>query len=96
MPAAPVVEEVAPTAPHVHSPHPSRCCEEEHPSSVLAKLRAAPPKRMGTWGAVTVRGGADRPAGHRGEPDASYQARLVAWGAAIAREEAALGGWPPA
>lgn len=64
---------------HIHSLEPARCCSEEHPQEVLAKL-ANPPERQGY----------PTPHGWNGESDSVYAQRLSAWEEAKKREQSWL------
>ena len=70
---------------HTHTTGPFRCCELEHPSSVLKRLHAQHPQRQGRFS--SPQGGVP---GWRGESEADFGRRVEAWQAAVAREEGRL------
>lgn len=63
---------------HEHHSHPSRCCPEEDPREVLARLKQSPPERMGHKAPH---------GGWSGESAEGFAARVGAWEGAVKREE---------
>jgi hypothetical protein len=70
------------TEEHSHHTHPSRCCAAEDARDVLARLRANPPRRLGYQNPSNKQ--------WSGESVERFAARVGAWEAAVAREEALL------
>jgi len=66
---------------HQHHSHPSRCCPEEDPQAVLARLKQNPPERMGHKAPH---------GGWSGESPEAFAARFNAWEMAVQREELLL------